>query len=39
MHLLRFEGKGDENGPGMVMDTMIIDGRWKFVLWSNHPKS
>ena len=33
------EGKGAENGPGIVHDFHLIDGVWKVVFWGHYPKS
>lgn len=33
------EGKGKNNGPGIVQDLYIIDGVWKIVFWNHYPKS
>ena len=33
------EGKGNENGPGIVQDLHLIDGVWKIVFWNHYPKS
>ena len=33
------QGKGAQNGPGIVHDFYIIDGTWKIVFWNNYPKS
>ena len=33
------EGKGAENGPGIVHDFHLIDGVWKIVYWNHYPKS
>ncbi len=33
------EGKGNENGPGIVQDLYLIDGAWKIVFWNHYPKS
>lgn len=33
------EGKGANNGPGIVHDLHIIDGRWKIVFWGHYPKT
>lgn len=33
------EGKGKDNGPGIVQDLYIIDGKWQIVFWGHYPKS
>jgi len=33
------EGKGPENGPGIVQDLRIIDGEWTIVFWGHYPRS
>ena len=33
------EGKGKNNGPGIVQDLYMIDGVWKIVFWNHYPKS
>ena len=33
------EGKGANNGPGIVQDLYLIDGAWKIVFWNHYPKS
>ncbi len=33
------EGKGKDNGPGIVQDFYLIDGVWKIVFWNHYPKS
>lgn len=33
------EGKGAENGPGVVHDFYLIDGVWKIVFWNHYPKT
>ncbi len=33
------EGKGANNGPGVVQDLYIIEGKWKIVFWNHYPKS
>ncbi|MCB1197604.1 MAG: hypothetical protein R3A45_06075 [Bdellovibrionota bacterium] len=33
------EGKGPNNGPGIVQDFYLIDGQWKIVFWGDYPKT
>lgn len=33
------EGKGAENGPGVVQDLYMIDGSWKIVFWGHYPQT
>lgn len=33
------EGKGAQNGPGIVHDFYLIDGVWKIVFWNHYPKT